>query len=73
MLLHQHRGLKAIHLRHLHVEQDKGEFVTEHQGKRLIARIGGEDFRIEMAEYLFRCQQILPTVIYDQKVRLREW
>jgi hypothetical protein len=73
MLLHQHGGLKAIHPRHLHVEQNNGESVTEHQGKRLIPRIGGENSRIQVAEYLLRRQQILPTVIYDQDIGPREW
>jgi len=61
--------LEAVHVRHLDIEQDRGEVVQEQPLQRLLAGAGVDDVHVQRRENGAHGQQVLRLVIDDQDVR----
>ena len=48
------RGLEAVHIRHVHVQQDDGEFLVEEMAQSLAAGIGGHDPLAQIFQHHFQ-------------------
>jgi hypothetical protein len=62
---HQPGDLEAVHLGHLHVEQDQVDFVFE-QRSGLPSRAGGQHLPILPGQQRPHADEVLRIVVYDQ-------
>ena len=60
------RGLVAVHVRHLDVEQDEREVFLEQARERLCAGDRGDDRAVERLECDFRGEEVRRHVIDDE-------
>src|SRR5437660_7956091 len=67
----QRRGLKTIHPRHMHVEQDDSKVLLQHTAKSLSAGIGLDQILSQFGQDGLQSQETLWTVVYQQDVGFR--
>jgi hypothetical protein len=68
-LLDQRRGLEAVELGHLHVEEDHGDLVAEELPERLVAGVRVQQRLSERREDAFEREQVLRPVVDEEDVR----
>ena len=69
-LLDQLGGLKAVQARHLDIQQDHREVVSLQQpAQRLLTRLGGDELLAEWLEDRRQREQVLGTVVHQEKSR----
>jgi len=67
----QRRGLEAVEVRHLHVEQDDRELVDQQRLQRLAPRAGRHQPLAQRRQRRLERHQIRRVVVYQQDRRLR--
>jgi len=60
------RDLVAVHLGHLHVEQQHGELAPQELAEGLVARARADDVTVEARELGFQRDQVRVDVVDDQ-------
>ena len=68
-LLDQGRGLEAVQLGHLHVEQDHGDVMAQKLPQRVLARVGVDQVLAERREDALERKQVLRPVVDEEDVR----
>ena len=69
-LLDQLGGLEAVHARHLHVEQDRGEFIVQQVAQRLFARLDTDELLAQRLEDRLEREEVLRPIVDQEQLRL---
>jgi hypothetical protein len=71
VLLDEAGGLEAVHVRHLHVQQDEGELAVKDLAQRLDARSGHDQLVAQRRQDRFQRHQVGRVIVDDQNAGAR--
>ena len=65
---HQFSSFKPIHHRHVHIQQNQGDVMLQHERQRFVTRNGFDDVQFIAPDDGFQGDQVLYTIINNQNV-----